>query len=106
MRSIANLELMTNPIGTLALESALFPGFLCLRHPGSLNLGHPTAVCLPRQRGLILTNKLVSFRAQAPKDRRRNNWRIVAEASRLSPGAGRPSYDSYSFADPKATNTV
>ena len=58
------------------------------------------------QRGLILTNKLVSFRAQAPKDRRRNNWRIVAEASRLSPGAGRPSYDSYSFADPKAANTV
>ena len=34
-------------------------------------------------------------------DRRRNNWRIVAEASRLSPGAGRPSYDSYSCADPK-----
>ena len=38
---------------------------------------------------------------KAAKDRRRNNWRIVAEASRLSSGAGRPSYDSYSFADPK-----
>ena len=42
---------MTNPIGTLALESARVPGFRCLWHSGSLNLGHPTALCLPPQRG-------------------------------------------------------
>ena len=35
--------------------------------------------------------------AEAGKDQRRNNWRIVAEASRLSPGAGRPSYASSGF---------
>ena len=51
MRSIGNLELMTNPIGTRALESARVPSFRCFGHSGSLSLVHPTAVCLPPQRG-------------------------------------------------------
>ena len=40
------------------------------------------------------------------KDRRRDNWRIVAEASRLRTGAGRPSYDSYSFVDPNGGSAL